>query len=67
MAENGRHCGPAPACSSLLSLPELEPTPFRYRKERFAFTGDQRIDDEPELIHKPGVDRLAAIRARAMG
>src|SRR6266536_5142899 len=42
----------------LLNLPELEPTTtFRRRKERLPFTGDQRINEEPEFVHQPGIDQ----------
>ena len=42
----------------LLNVPQLEPaTAFRRRKERRPFTGDQRINDQPELIHQPGIDQ----------
>src|SRR5262249_33751554 len=41
----------------LLNLPKLEPTTtFRRRKERLPFTGDKRVNDEPEFIHQPGID-----------
>ena len=49
----------------LLNLPELQPTPtVRGREERLSLTGDQRIDDQPEFIHQPGINQ-ARRRARA--
>ena len=48
----------------LLNLPQLEPVAtFRRLKERLPFTGDQRIDDEPELSTSPASIRLAVTRA----
>ena len=40
----------------------LDPTQFkstaslRRRKESLPFTGDERVNNEPELIHQPGVN-----------
>jgi hypothetical protein len=40
----------------LLALAQLEPaTTLRRGEERLALAGDQRIDDEPDFIHKPCV------------
>ena len=42
----------------LLNLPKFKPTTtFRRRKEHFPFTGDQRINNKPEFIHQPGIDK----------
>jgi hypothetical protein len=42
----------------LLNLPQFKPTTtFRRRKERLPFVGDQRIDNEPEFIDQPGIDK----------
>jgi hypothetical protein len=42
----------------LLNLPQFKPTTsFRRRKERLSFTGDQRINNKPEFIHQPGIDK----------
>src|SRR5262249_56687244 len=41
----------------VLYLTSLEPaTALRRCKERLPLTGDQRIDDEPELVHQPRFD-----------
>src|SRR5262245_8430862 len=46
----------APICERL-GLPELEPAArLRRRKQGPALTGNQRIDDEPQLIDQPGID-----------
>src|SRR4030095_14561962 len=42
----------------LLNLPQFKPTTtFRRRKERLSCTGDQRINNKPEFIHQPGIDK----------
>src|SRR5262245_1171003 len=42
----------------LENLPQFKPTTtFRRRKERLPFTGDQRINNKPEFIHQPGIDK----------
>jgi hypothetical protein len=47
----------APALT-LLNLLQLKPTTkLRRRKERPPFTGNQRIDDKPEFIHQPGIQK----------
>jgi hypothetical protein len=39
-----------------MNLPHFKPmTALRRRKQRLSFTGDQRINNKPELIHQPGV------------
>src|SRR5262249_25288275 len=41
----------------LLHIPKFEPAAaFRRREERLPFAGDQRINNEPELVHKSGID-----------
>src|SRR5262249_29013606 len=42
----------------LLNLPQFKPmTMERRREERLPFTGDQRINNKPEFIHQPGIDK----------
>ena len=46
------------AIRKLLNLPEFQPAPIVRRPEqRLAVTGKQRIDDQPEFIDQPGVDK----------
>src|SRR5262249_23305906 len=47
-----------PSAIQLLNVPQLEPmTTIRRGKETLPFTRDQRIEDEPELIHQSGRDQ----------
>src|SRR5215475_9984898 len=42
----------------LLNLPQFKTTTtFRRRKESLPLTGDQRINNKPEFIHQPGIDK----------
>src|SRR5919199_5254964 len=42
----------------LVNLPQFKPTAtFRRRKECLRFTGDQRINNKPEFIHQPDIDK----------
>ena len=56
------------SAEKLLDLLDLELTPARHRRgQRFPFTGDQWIDDEPKLVHQPDIEqaRYAFRRAAA--
>ena len=43
-----------------LNLPYFKATPiFRRRKKAPPLTGDQRINNKPDFLHRPGIDKAS--------